>query len=1463
MSQTKPTYEELEQRCHKAEAMLEAIRSGQADTIIGEQGVLVLRLAEAEEALRLNRERLSLALDAAQAGAWEWNLKTNENFWSEALWSVYGLELHCCQPSYEAWLRTIHPADRAGAAQAVQTAAANATELNAEWRVLDRDGTERWLMSRGRPVRDAAGEVVRYIGIVFDITERKRTEEALRESENTVRAWLDAIQESAFMMDPGGTILAANATTARRLHRTVEEMVGACIYDLIPPQNAHERRVHVAQVIESGQPVRFEDIRAGHIFDHLIYPVFDQTGQVKHLAILGTDITERRQAEAALRESEAKYRLLAENMADVIWILNANSLRFTYVSPSVERLRGYSVAEVIAQPIEQVMTPDSLAQINARFPERLQAFLAGDPNAVTQTHEVEQLRQDGSTVWTEVVTTLLRNEAGEIEVLGVSRDISARKQAEDELRENRLRLELALKGANAGLWDWYVQTGQAVFNQRWAEIVGYTLEELEPINVRTWIDRCHPDDLARSNELLKQHFAGKTDFYECESRMRHKNGEWVWVLDRGQVVEWAGPGQPIRMTGTYMDITERKQAEAKLQASTERFNAFFFNAPLQGVLYRFIRDPEGEIIDWEMSDINPMGAASLSQPAEALVGQRASEMFGQEVFGPYLELSRQVAATGQSRLFETHFETNGRDYLASVFMVGADHYANVSVDITERKRAERELHIALEKYRVLFETFPLGISVTDAAGSLIEVNQESERLLGLSRQDHMRRTFDGPEWRIVRPDRTPMPPDEYASVRALQEKRLVENVEMGIVKSDGEITWINVTAAPIPLEGYGVVIAYGDITQRKRTEEALRESEERYRKLLELAPVAIAVHSDGKIVFINPAGVRLLGADSEEELIGRSVLDIIHPVGLNQVQERKTRLLAGEEGLYPVEDVYLKLDGTPINVEATVTPLSYQGKPAFQAIVTDITERKRAADALRESEAFIKAILDNLPIGIAVNSVDPTVTFNYMNDNFPKFYRTTRENLTDSDGFWEAVYEEPKFREEMKQKVLADCASGDEERMIWVDIPITRHGADTHFITAKNIPIPGKPLMISTVWDVTERKRAEDELNRLNAELEQRVAQRTAELTDLYNNAPCGYHSLDGNGIFVRINDTELAWLGYTREEIIGRVRFPDLLTPASLQTFTENFPVFKERGWVQDLEFDLVRKDGSILPVLLSASVIYDQAGRYLTSRSTMMDHTERRRAETALRESQAQLEAANKELEAFAYSVSHDLRAPLRGIDGWSLALLEDYGEQLNGTALEYLDRVRTEAQRMGRLIDDMLQLSRVTRADMKRSPVNLAYLAHTIVARLKEAQPERQVTVIIQPNLIAQGDPHLLEIMLTNLFDNAFKFSSHRAEARIEFGCLPHASSPSPSWRGEGGEVYFVRDNGAGFNMAYASKLFGAFQRMHKASEFPGTGIGLAIVQRIIHRHGGQVWAETEVGQGATFYFTLEEDPKADYV
>jgi light-regulated signal transduction histidine kinase (bacteriophytochrome) len=237
-------------------------------------------------------------------------------------------------------------------------------------------------------------------------------------------------------------------------------------------------------------------------------------------------------------------------------------------------------------------------------------------------------------------------------------------------------------------------------------------------------------------------------------------------------------------------------------------------------------------------------------------------------------------------------------------------------------------------------------------------------------------------------------------------------------------------------------------------------------------------------------------------------------------------------------------------------------------------------------------------------------------------------------------------------------------------------------------------------------------------------------------------------------------------------------------------------------------------------------------------------RSLERRVRERTDALEGANAELEAFSYSVSHDLRAPLRALDGFSLALLEDYGDRLDADAADYLERIRGASQRMARLIDDLLMLSRVTRRDMTLGEVDLTALARTIGAELAADEPGRKVALTVAENMWVSGDAQLLDVAVRNLLGNAWKFTSRAQNAQVTVGVEDR----------EGERVYYVRDNGAGFDAAYADKLFAPFQRLHGEDEFPGTGIGLATVQRIVRRHGGRVWAEGATGRGATVWFTL---------
>jgi len=290
---------------------------------------------------------------------------------------------------------------------------------------------------------------------------------------------------------------------------------------------------------------------------------------------------------------------------------------------------------------------------------------------------------------------------------------------------------------------------------------------------------------------------------------------------------------------------------------------------------------------------------------------------------------------------------------------------------------------------------------------------------------------------------------------------------------------------------------------------------------------------------------------------------------------------------------------------------------------------------------------------------------------------------------------------------------------------------------------------------------------------------------------------------------------------------------------------ILPQNTQIEDFEVDHEFTTVGRRTMLLNARRIYYESNRTETILLAIEDITERRRAEERVVERTAQLVAANKELELFTYSMAHDLRAPLRSMNGFSQALLEDHADKLNEEGKDYVRRVRGASQRMGQLLDDLLALSRVTRAEIRREAVNLSDLAETTAEELRRRDPARKAEFIIADGLLATGDPQLLGVVLTNLLDNAWKFTSKHKRARIEFG----ASRQQP-----GQPVYFVRDDGAGFDMAYADKLFGPFQRLHRTDEFSGSGVGLLSVQRIIDRHGGRVWAEGEVEQGATFYFTL---------
>ncbi|HTQ59245.1 MAG TPA: PAS domain S-box protein [Candidatus Solibacter sp.] len=626
-----------------------------------------------------------------------------------------------------------------------------------------------------------------------------------------------------------------------------------------------------------------------------------------------------------------------------------------------------------------------------------------------------------------------------------------------------------------------------------------------------------------------------------------------------------------------------------------------------------------------------------------------------------------------------------------------------------------------------------------------------------------------------------------------------------------------------------------EVQERRTLESELRTNEAKYREtaeLLDLTHDAILVcNSRNEIMFWNKAAETLYGWP-KEVVEGKPLHEILKTEFPRPLAEIDAEVF--EKGYWEGELLHRRRDGVVLTISSRwALRRDEKGNPA--AILKsnrDVTRQKR------EQEKF-KNLLEAAPDAIV--SVNRAGEIQLVNTQTERLFGYAREEML---GKPVEFLVPPRFRARHHMH-RTEYSGAPARRAMGAGLELYGLRKDgTEFaveISLSPIETPEGTITISAIRDISDRKKIEEDLR----QSEERARLLVSGVEDY------AILMLNRDGRIISWNNGAEKIKGYRADEILGQ-HFSLFYTPEdiqsgkparALQTAAE-CGSFKDEGW-------RVRKDGKHFWANVVITALHDEKGQLRGFGKMTRDVTARKHAEEALEQqrielarSNAEMTAANKELEAFSYSVSHDLRAPLRTIDGFSRALLEDYFEKLDDEGRKHLERVRAATQHMGNLIDDLLNLSKMTRAAMHLENVNLSALAGEVLENLQKSQPERQLELRIEPGLEANADSHLLRILLENLLGNAWKFTSKRATACIEIG----------KTNGNGTPAFFVRDDGAGFDSAYADRLFGAFQRLHAVSEFPGTGIGLATVQRIVNRHGGRVWAESSVGRGATFYFTL---------
>lgn len=839
---------------------------------------------------------------------------------------------------------------------------------------------------------------------------------------------------------------------------------------------------------------------------------------------------------------------------------------------------------------------------------------------------------------------------------------------------------------------------------------------------------------------------------------------------------------------------------------------------------------------------------SWNRGAEKIFGYSAAEMVGASIMRliPADRQADEDIILGAIRRGESveHFETirqtkDGRLIQVSVtaspikdFSGKVIGVSKVARDITERKNSEKLLREREEQLRLYAEHSPASVAMFD---------QEMKYLVASRRwlQDYRLGVES-----IVGRSHYEVFPEVSEHWREIHRRCLAGEhakcEEEAFVRGDGATDWIRWEIRPWrQADGGigGIIIFSEDITARKLAEAARQESDSRYRTLFENAPDGILI-ADPQSIYLdaNPSICRMLDY-AREELVGKNAADIIAPAEVPLIGDALDIIKTKSD--YHQEWQFRRKDGSifPADVIVKVMP-----NGNLLGVIRDITERRAMEQARRASEQLLQSVMDLVPHFIFAK--DSQSRHLLVNRACAAANGLSPEQMLGQND--REIVKDPAQAERFMQDDREVIAGG-KPKFVPEEVLTTATGERRIYQTTK-IPfsLPGieGPALVGVAVDITDIKRAEAALQ----ESENRFRSLANSMSQLAWIARA-------DGYIFWYNERWYEYTGTTPAQMEGW-GWQSVHDPAQLPRVMERWQHSIDSQLPFEMEFPLKGADGQFRDFLTRGEPVKDPTGKVLQWVGTNTDIDLIKQAEEKIRlinveleervaQRTAQLESANKELEAFSYSVSHDLRAPLRSINGFSEIVLKEYAEQLPEEGKRYLGIIREGGLEMGELIDDLLAFSRLSRQSLSKRPVDMAQLIQDCLKELGDERDGREVEVRVGELPPALADRSLLKQACFNLLSNAFKYTRQRKPAIIEIGFLVK----------EGEGVYFIRDNGAGFDMQYAGKLFGVFQRLHRAEEFEGTGVGLAIVQRVIQRHGGRVWAEAVVDQGATFYFTLE--------
>jgi len=1366
------------------------------------------------------------------------------------------------------------------------------------------DGTVDWVRYELRPWYEADNSIGGLIFFSELITERKKAEITLRESEKKYRDLINSMNDAIFVIDYDTTILDVNDSAATMLGYSRAELISMKISEIdvkIKPeaiqQLADKMPEEKIQIFETEHRAKDKTVIPVEVSSNLV----SYAGRTVILSI-ARDITERKKAQMALLESEEKFRKAFMTSPDSININRLHDGLYITINQGFMQMTGYNEEEVIGKT-------------------SFELDIWSDPD--DRKHLTEMLRQNG---YVENMEAQFRMKNGDIRyglmsasvimlnnvphILNITRDITDRKQAQVALFNSEEKYRTVTESFESVIITVDKEGKIYYVNQRAANAFNLTPLQIQDKN----LNDIFPPLEAESHISAIKHVIAKRQGITNESLSMIK-GMARWYRTSIQPILNASGDVNLALVNA-VDITEQKEAESEIKrqnddlqlinALNEAANRGNSISEISRVFARqaissfnsyntalFLLSDDNRFLELQDTSIpgkvkvklekllrRPLPPVRIPVNEKSYYYQLLRNNQGVLIISPE-EIRKWITAFSETTTLPSAFKPTLRKLLPAILklvdvrsaiiipleyngkVIGTlEMYSRgqlqesdllrlqkLSAQVTAaivRKQAEDKLVKSLEREQFLGDlvrnaSVAMGVGYPD--GHLGMCNLAFQQLTGYSEDELKSISWNAiltpPEWQDI----------ENRYLAEIQKSRKPAIYEKEYIHKSGKRIPVELVVHPFIGSGGDVTHYYAfvtDITERKKAVEELRKSEQKYRLLFEKVKNGYTLNeiiTDENGV---PVDFMILEGNTEvEEVFGMKKAELINKKGTEirtsfgaewakRLKICADAALLGSEGSF---EIIRFNTGRHYNVHVYSPARNY-----FAAIFEDVTEKKNIEGALKQVEEKYFALFNSkTDITLLTEISDRGVPGRIIeaNDQAVEITGYPREELlrlTPSDV---SIYPLSGSEEVAKQFLVGNTARIEHTIKCRVgrDFPAE--------IVLYKIMSGDRAYAIIAVHDITEVKRAEKE-----AEESRRL------VNALMNNVPLGVTIVD--------TDINVIWRSQTGETILGisekeSIRKSALMIPMyHPQTKTlipyDEIPVVKavrNDTLVENVEILIFNARGAPVHLSCNAVSVKNQSGEIIGGIMTYQDITTIKNREEEISglnellvKRTEELEASNKELEAFSYSVSHDLRAPLRHISGFSRLLSDRLGDKLDNEGANYLHRVNDAANLMSTLINDILKLSRVTRSELTITKVNLSDVVKTVSYDKRLAFPDRKINILIRDNLYADCDVSLMRICLNNLFENAWKFTMKNENPVIEFGKVTK----------KGKSCFFIRDNGVGFDMKYSDKLFGAFQRLHSTSEFEGTGIGLAIVQRVIGKHGGDIWAESEINKGTTFYFTL---------